>query len=62
VLGSQTGHHSREDSLVAPSLPMVVECFVWTVGKGGITPPQAIAIDEDNPTYHTSVIDAWLAV
>ena len=27
-----------------------------------IPPAQAIAIDEDNPTQHPSVIDPWLAV
>ena len=56
VLGSQTGHHSREDALVAPPFPTVVERFVRPVGGGSIPPPQAIAIDEDNPAQNTSVI------
>ena len=28
----------------------------------GIAPPQPIAIDEDNPTQHAPVIDAWRAM
>ena len=36
--------------------------LVGAVFPGRIPPPQAIAIDEDNPAQDPSVIDPWLAV
>lgn len=33
-----------------------------TVGRRAIPPPQAIAIDEDNPTQHAPIINTRFAV
>ena len=38
-------------------LPAAVERLVRAVGGRSVTPTQPIAIDEDNPTQHPSVID-----
>jgi hypothetical protein len=57
-----TFHHPGKDTLVAPPLPSVVERLRRAILPGRITPPQTIAIDEDNPAQHPSVIDAWLAM
>ncbi len=62
VLGSQTSHHPGEDAFVAPPLPTVVERFVLAIGRRGVAPSQPIAINEDNATQHTSIINARLAV
>ena len=61
-LGGQALHHPGEDALVAPSLPTVVEGLRRAIFLGGISPPQAIAIDEDYATQDPSVIDARLTV
>jgi hypothetical protein len=60
--GCQTGHHLHEDTLVALSFPTVLERLVRAAGGVGIAPPQAIAIDRDNPAENVPVIDAPLAV
>jgi hypothetical protein len=39
-----------------------MSCAYRFVFRKRITPAQAIAIDEDNPAQHPSVIDPWLAV
>lgn len=60
VLGSQTGHHRGEDTLVAPSLPTIVKRLVRPIGSRCVTPLYAIAVNENNAARHTPVIDAWL--
>jgi hypothetical protein len=62
MLGGQTGHDPGKDAAITPSLPSVAECLVRPVFPRGITPPQAIAIYENNPAQHTPVIYPWLAV
>src|SRR3546814_7223002 len=58
----QTFHHPKEDALVAPPLPAVVQRFVWTIVLRCIPPAQPVAIDEDNPAQHPSIIDTWPAM
>jgi hypothetical protein len=53
---SQPPHDLREDAHVAPPFPAVVERFVRPVFLRGITPAQAIAINEDNAAQNASVI------
>lgn len=66
VFRRQSGHHPREDALFTPKLPAAVERFMRAIFPRRIPPAQAIAIAiaiaEDNPTQHPSVIDPWLAV
>lgn len=62
AVGSQTCHHLGEDAFVAPPLPTIVQRLMPTIGGGGIPPPKAVAIDEDNSTQYTSIIDALIAV
>lgn len=59
MIGRQSHHHLCDDALIAPT---VVECFVRALGNGRIAPTQANAIDEDNPTQHATIINAWIAV
>ena len=47
-LGSQSRYNSGEAPDVAPPLPSVVERLWRPIFSGRITPPQPIAIDEDN--------------
>ena len=61
VLSRQPGHDPGEDTPVAPSFPTVVERLVRAVFPRRISPPQAIAIDEDNPAQDTPVINPGLA-
>jgi hypothetical protein len=60
--GSQTDHHLGEDAFLASTLPPAVQRLVRFIGFRCIPPPQPIAIDEDNPSQHLSVIDRRLAV
>ena len=62
VVSGQTDHHLRKDAFVAPPLPTVVERLMRAIFLGRISPPQAIAIDEDNPAQNASIIDTWLAM
>jgi hypothetical protein len=57
-LGGGAFHHPGEDALVAPSLPPIVEGLGWAIILWRITPPQAIAIDEDYATQNAPVIKA----
>ena len=52
----QSHHHLRENALVAPPLPTVVQCLMGTILLGSVAPPQAIAIDENNPAQYTPII------
>jgi hypothetical protein len=62
VIRREADHHPGEDTLVPPPLPTVVEDLLGAVFSGRVPPPQAIAIDEDNPVQDPSVVDARLAV
>jgi hypothetical protein len=55
-------HHPGEDPFVTPPLPAVVEGLVRAIFLRRIAPTQAIAIDEDYPAQHTTVIDERLAM
>ena len=50
VISRQADHHLGKDAFVAPPFPTVMECLVRAIFLGRISPPQAIAIDEDNAT------------
>lgn len=58
----QAVHHPGKDALFAPPLPTVVEGLRRAILPGGITPPQAVAIDEDNPAQNAPVVDARLTM
>ena len=70
MLGGQAGNDLREDApFVAalgqmafshspPPLPTVVERLVRAMSRGGITPTQPIAVDENNPAQRARTIDA----
>ena len=62
VFRRQPGHHPREDAFLTPPLPAAVEGLVRTIGLRCIPPAQAIAIDENNPAQHPSVINPGLPV
>ena len=61
-LRGQAFHHPGEDTFVAPALPSVVKGLRRAILLGRITPPQAIAIDEDNATQNATIIDARLTM
>lgn len=52
MLGGQPRHDAGEDTLIAPSFPTVLECLVGAIPPCGVTPPQAVAIDEENATQN----------
>ena len=62
VLGGQTRHHLGEDALIAPSVPTVAECLVGVILPWGVAPPQTVAINQDNATQNTSIINSGLAM
>jgi len=62
VLGRQTRHHPGEDALIAPPLPAIIKRLVRAIGRRGVAPSQPIAVNEDNPTQHTSVIPLGISL
>jgi hypothetical protein len=58
----QADHHPGEVALVGTPLTTFVKRLVRAVFLRRVPPPQAIAIEEDNPAQDLSVIDAWLTV
>ena len=62
AFGGQSLHHPGEDPHVTPPLPTVVERLRRPILTRGITPPQAIAIDEDNPAENPPIIHPRLAM
>ena len=58
----QFKQHPREDALVTPALPPIVERLVRALFNRRVTPTQPIAIYEDNPAQNPAVIDPRLAV
>lgn len=61
-LRSQPNHDPGKHAHVAPPLPSVVERLGWIIFLWRVAPTQAIAINENNATQNTPVIDAWLAM
>ena len=59
---SQTFHHSREHTGLAPTLPPIVQRLVWPIGAGRISPAQPIAVDEDDAAQNPSVVHPRPAV
>lgn len=59
--GRQPRHHAGEHPHRRPSLPAIAH-GPWRPIPGGIAPPQAVAVDEDDPARHPPVIDPWSAV
>ena len=62
AFGGQDLHYPGKDPHVALPLPSVVERLRRPILLGRITPPQAIAIDEDYATQDAPVIDPRLAM
>lgn len=60
ALGGQPLQHPGEDPHVTLSLPTVLECLRRAIFSRRITPPQAIAIDEDYAAQDAVIIDARL--
>jgi len=62
ALIGQFKQHPGEDALLAPTLPPAVEGLVRAIRFRRVSPPQPIAIDEDNSTENALVINTRLAV
>ena len=62
MFDSQSNHHPREDTLVAPPFPPVVQRLARLIQSRGVAPPLAIAIEEANATQHAPIVHAWLAM
>lgn len=62
ALGGQSLHHPGEDPHVTPPLPTVVERLRRAILTRGVTPTQAIAIDEDYAAQYASIIHTRLAM
>lgn len=58
----QPFHDLSKHAHVAPPFPAIVERLGRAIFRWCIAPTQAIAIDEDNATQNTPIIDAWLAM
>jgi len=61
-LGSQPLEDPGEHTHLAPPLPAVVERLGRPLPGRRITPPQAIATDEDYAAQHASIVNPWLAM
>jgi len=57
----QAFHPSDEGTLIAPPLPSVAQDLGQAIHAASITPPEAIAIDEDDATQDLTITDARLA-
>ena len=57
--GTNPRHDPREYTHIVPPLPTIVKCLGRAILFRRITPPQPIAIDEDNTAEHATVINAW---
>ena len=55
---SQALHHLDKDALVAPAFPAVIQGLRRTIFPRRITPPEAVAIDENDAAQDTPIIDA----
>src|SRR3546814_10280520 len=51
-----------EDTPFTPPLPPVVQRLVRTIRARRITPPQPVAVDEDDPAQHPPIINPRLAM
>ena len=52
----QCHQHPREHPHPVPADPAIVEGLGRTVGRGGVAPAQAVAVDEDDATENAPVI------
>jgi len=59
---SHTLHHPYENAGLAPAFPPIIQRLVWAVVLGRISPPQTVAVDEDDAAQHLPIIDARLAL
>ena len=55
---SQTFHHAREHTGLAPTPPPIVERLVRAVGAGCVSPAQPVAVDEHDVAQRPPVIHA----
>lgn len=62
ALDGKTFHHPAKHAHNTPTLPTIIERLVRPVLPGCIPPPQAIAIDKNDPAQNTAVINPTLAV
>src|SRR3546814_4345818 len=60
--GSQPLHHTEEDTPFTPPLPPVVQRLWRTIRARRSTPPQPVAVDEDDPAQHPPIINPRLAM
>src|SRR3546814_11608611 len=51
-----------EDTPFTPPLPPVVQRLVRTIRARRITPPQPVAVDEDDPAQHPPILNPRLAM
>ena len=59
---SQALHHLDKDALVAPAFPAVIQGLRRTIFPRRITPPEAVAIDENDAAQNTPIIDTLAAM
>src|SRR3546814_8644194 len=58
----QALHHADEDALVAPPLPAIIKRLRRAILPRRITPPEPIAVDEDDPAQNPSIVDPLAAM
>lgn len=62
LVGRQTIHYPRGDTLVTPTFPTVVEGLWLAIFPRRFKPPQAIAIHDDTAILNAPVTNMWLAM
>src|SRR3546814_8943110 len=55
-------HHAAEDAFVAPPLPAIIKRLRRAILPRRITPPEPIAVDEDDPAQNPSIVDPLAAM
>src|SRR3546814_1295347 len=58
----QALHHADEDAFVAPPLPAIIKRLRRAILPRRITPPEPIAVDEDDPAQNPSIVDPLAAM
>src|SRR3546814_14664976 len=53
----QALHHADEDAFVAPPLPAIIKRLRQAILPRRITPPEPIAVDDDDPAQNPSIVD-----
>lgn len=61
VFGGQADHDPGEDTVIASTLPAIVEGLVRSIFPRRLTPSQAIAVDKNNAAQNLQIIHAWAA-